>query len=122
LINKRALDWHQQLHEERGLDVRPPHVKKGAIKPTKVASRKDKGTAKKPMAVLLTSATIEAEGEKRLLKDEEFGLDKKEIESQLNENQALSMELERSDAEDTEAAELCRRKYCNVRPKKKVSG
>lgn len=33
LCNKRALLHHQKLHEERGLDVRPPHVKQGAIRP-----------------------------------------------------------------------------------------
>ena len=81
------------------------------------ADRKDKGTAKKSMAAILSSVDV-VESEKSLLKDAEFGLNLGEIESQINDDQRLAeglLNIANGDRDETETAELCRKKYSNLK-------
>ena len=89
------------------------------------ADRKDKGEAKKSMAAILSNVGKKysnlkrvVESEKSLLKDAEFGLDVGEIEGQINVDQKLAEDLlniGNGDRDEKETAELCRKKYSNLK-------
>jgi len=121
--HKKSLNHHVRLHAERGLDVRPDYMKKGSVVRKPAADRKDKGSAKKSMAAILSSvapacSNLNLKSEKRLLKDAVFGLDAGEIESQINDDKNLAeglLNIGDGNQSETETAELCRKKYSNVR-------
>ena len=69
------------------------------------------------MAAILSRVDV-VESEKSLLKDAEFRLDPLEIESEINCNQKLAeglLNMGNGDREESESAELCRKKYSNLK-------
>ena len=81
------------------------------------ADRKNKGMPTKSMAAILSSVDV-VESEKNLLKDAEYGLDLGEIESQINVDKKLAEGLQNianGERDETETAELCRKKYSNLK-------
>ena len=68
------------------------------------------------MAAILSSVDV-VQSEKDLLKDAEYGLDLGEIENQISVDQKLAeglLNIGDGDRDETETAELCRKKYSNL--------
>ena len=75
------------------------------------------------MAAILSRVDV-VESEKSLLRDAEFRLDPLEIESEINGNQKLAeglLNMGNGDREESESAELCRKKYSNLKKGKEAN-
>ena len=75
----------------------------------------------KSMAAILSRVDV-VESEKSLLRDAEFRLDPLEIESEINGNQKLAEGLLNMGNGESESAELCRKKYSNLKKVKEANG